>query len=308
MRILSTIMMLAFAWFVVPAVTAQTGDSLSQYQNAVQVRMDDLVRSATREFFVQSQLEPVEVTEVVSTSKFDIDASGARITSLDLKVTMISDHPSEVVRQLRQYIGRSLNGEGFVLDQFSDADAATPMLTMVINVEKPIVFSKFGVPENWREYGVFGLIVLALLSTMFFGGYLLMLPFSSRRRKLKKLDVATEQIFSQDPEFEQPLPELPGLGADASPPAGLPSLDQMLAQEKERQHFPVWLNNSGVRMANIEAIRKAFEVLPFDEAIEMLSFMDASDRTVILNRLNFNNSVKDRIAKELATRILVPNS
>jgi len=193
-------MMLAFAGLVVSEVKAQSGDSLSQYQHAVQIRMDDLVRSATREFFVQTQLEPVEITKVISTSKFDIDSSGARIASLDLKVSMISDHPSEVVRQLRQFIARSLNGEGFVLDQFSDADAAAPMLTMVFDVKKPVVFSKFGIPENWREFGVFGLIVLALLSTLFFGGYLLMLPFAGRRRKTKKLAVATEQIFSQDPE------------------------------------------------------------------------------------------------------------
>lgn len=309
MRNLTIIALLAFAGFVVPQVQAQTGDALSQYQNAVQIRMDDLIRGAAQEFFVNAQLEPAEISQVISTSKFNMDEAGVRIASLDLQVVMISDHPAEVVRQLRQFIGQMLHREGFVLDHLAGTEVGTPVLTMVIDVQKPTVpFSWYDIPRNWREFGVFGLIVAALLSSLCFGGYLLMLPFSRSRWKARILAERKEQLISMEPEINQMLPHLAGESAEHFPEIGLPALDLMLAKEKERQNFPVWLNGNGVRMANIEAIRKSFEVLPFDEALELLSCMDANDRTVILNRLNLNISVKDRIGKELAARILVPHA
>lgn len=287
-------------------VYAQTVDPLSQYQQAVQLRMDDLVRKTTYDFFSKSHLAPPVIEQVVATPKFNIDQDSARIASLDLRVVLVSDHPPEVVRQLRQYLGQSLGREGFVIDHFAEPGTGAPHLTLTLDVRAaPSVFMRFDLPGYWREYAVFGMIMIAFCSAVVFGGYLIMLPFAARRRTKDIVARAAAARSAPSPETtsEAGLPPLPAADSSIAPELSvLPSLDIMLAREKERQHFPVWLADSGARMSNVQSIRKAFEVLPFDEAIDMLSCLEEEDRSLVLRSLNLNPSVRERIRREIAAR------
>lgn len=284
-----------------PSAYPQAGDPLSQYQQAVQLRMDDLVRSSAQEFFSKAHLSPSTIEQVIATPKFNIDMDSARIASLDLRIVLVSDHPPEVIRQLRQYIGQSLNREGFVLDQFAEPGSQAPQLALTLDVRNPPVpFMRFDLPGHWREYMIFGLMLAAFLSALLFACYLLVLPFAARnRRKLVLQRQAEDQTEIARETRETGLPPLP----EITDTAGVtPSLDDLLSLEKERQHFPIWLDERGARMADVQSIRKAFEVLPFDEAIDMLSCLDEADRDLVLSRLNLNPSVRERIRREAVAR------
>lgn len=275
----------------------------TQYRQAVQTRMDEVVRAGVFEFFSRANLAVPLVEQVVATPQFAAgEDQSLRISELNLRVELITDHPADVIRQLRQYLGQTLNREGFALDP----DPATydtvlvPALALTLNIKEPASHGlRADLTSRWQEILIFTMITIAFLSVLAFGAFLLYLPFSRRRRLVFVPEVeAARAAKSHTPEVG--LPVLPSNTVDNA--VQVPPLDKMLAREKEKQNFPVWIDKDGARVADLEGIRKSFEALPFDEAIEMLSCLDEADRNIILSKLNLNPSVRERVRKELSTR------
>ena len=282
----------------VPEVKAQAAGSAAQQQEAVQIRIENLVRSSANNFYEKSHLPPPDLSQVVATAQFVEGQAGAEISSLDLKIEINSNDPPEVIRQLRQYIAQVLSREGFAVDDAAGENAESPVLSLKLDVVTPQMSGMdLNIKERWPDYLRFALIIAAFVSSLVFLGYLFLLPAVWRRRRLKKLnDLSKRRPDERTPEMV--LPPLPVLDLDQ--PYERTTLRELhVLDEQQVQKYPVWVDPTGARMSDVEGVRKAFEVLPFEEALDMLSCMEEGERNVILNQLNLNPSVKARIKKEL---------
>jgi hypothetical protein len=293
---------------------AQTSTSIEHQQEAIQIRIENLVRSSANIFYEKSHLPPPELNQVAATAQFIQGQSGFEISRLDLKIEINSDDPPEVIRQLRQFIAQVLRREGFVVEHATGETEVAPVLALTLDVvTPPMAGVNFNIKERWPDYLRFALIIVAFVSSLFFLGYLFLLPAVWRRRRIKKLnelhDLSTRRHVEHAPTMG--LPPLPVVDFDK--PYERATLRELHALEQQNvQKYPVWVDPAGSRMADFEGIRKAFELLPFEEALDMLSCMDEDERNAILNQLKLNPSVKARIKKELekketACRQPVPN-
>jgi hypothetical protein len=287
-------------------VYAQAPGSLAQLQEAVQIRIENLVRSTANNFYEKSHLPPPELSQVVAVAQFVEGQGGAEISSLDLKIQIESNDPPEVIRQLRQYIAQGLSREGFAVDQAQGDFDSSPRLALTLDVVSPQLSGiDLNIKERWPDYLRFGLIILAFLSSLFFLGYLFLLPAAWRRRRLVKLN-ELQRRRPQEREQALELPPLPIL--DFEQPSDRSTLRELhVLDDQHIQKYPVWVDPTGARMSDIEGIRKTLEVLPFEEALDMLTCMDVGEREAILSRLNLNPSVKNRIKKELEKKEAAPS-
>jgi hypothetical protein len=279
-------------------LAAQSSASTEQLQEAIQIRIENLVRSSANSFYEKSLLPPPELNQIVAKAQFVQAHSGFEVSSLDLNIEINSDDPPEIIRQLRQYLAQVLSREGFSVDQAVSETVGAPTLALTLEVVTPPISGfDFNFRDRWPDYLRFAMIILAFLSSLVFLGYLFLLPAASRRRRLRKLN---------DLSKHRPVEQASGLKL---PPLPVIDFDQPIEQttlrelhELDEQHiqkYPVWVDPSGARMSDLEGIRKAFEVLPFEEALDMLSCMEEGERNVILNQLRLNPSVKAHIKKEL---------
>ncbi len=291
---------------VLPKVNAQTQGSIAQLQEAVQIRIENLVRSSARDFYEKSHLPPPDINNVLTAAEFVEGQSGSEISSLDLKIEITSDDPPEVIRQLRQYVAQVLSREGFAVDQTAYDMEGAPKLALTLDVQTPQISGfDLNFKERWPDYLRFGLIIAAFLSSLVFLGYLFLLPAAWRRRRIRMLnDASRRRPLKQGLPSAELLP-LPML--DLAQPAERTTLrEQHVIDDQHIQKYPVWVDPTGARMSDVEGVRKAFEVLPFEEALDMLSCMEEGERNVIINQLNLNPSVKARIKKELEKKEQVP--
>jgi len=259
-------------------------------QEAVQARIEHLVRTSAGDFYEKSNLPSSEVKQVIASAQLVESQGRVEISSLALKVEILSEDPPEVVRHLRQYISQVLSHEGFAVDQDTSALEGAPQLSLILDVVKPkssifnLIFK-----DRWFDYLSFSLIVLAFLSSLFFLGYLILLPTSWRRLRMDELK---EVPTNHTPKLAAELPPLPTV--EFAEPGLFGDLG-----DQQIKKFPVWVDPTGVRVSDVEGIRRAFEILPFEEAIDMLTCLEKSERNVILDQLRLNPSVKNRLMKEL---------
>jgi hypothetical protein len=295
----TTILMLAGINIIfTPQLAAQSPASTEQLQEAIQIRIENLVRSSANSFYEKSLLPAPELNQIEAKAQFVQAQSGFEVSSLDLNIEINSDDPPEIIRQLRQYLAQVLSREGFSVDQAVSESVGAPTLSLTLEVVTPPMSGfDFNLKERWPDYLRFLLIILAFISSLVFLVYLFLLPAAWRRRRLRKLsDLSKRRPVDQSSGLKlPPLPEIDfGQPIERTTLRELHDLDELHIQK-----YPIWVDPSGARMSDLEGIRKAFEVLPFEEALDLLSCMEEGERNVILNQLKLNPSVKAHIKKEL---------
>lgn len=278
---------------------AQTPAETASYQAALAQYMDGYVRERVVAFFREVNLLPPETVQVEALGAFSqsLEKPGeGQVAEVRLAVSLTTDQPSAVIRELRQSLARGLIEQGYRLDQAEAGDAVvsegssdtrpSAVLTVTTVEPKP---SPLKLNET-REYLTFGAIILALLASLTALFHLLLLPWRGRRRRpVGALVADAARAASAEPimsamAFE--LPEIP-LDVAAEPAVSPPPLVKASATEPAK---------SG---ADMDPDTLALRQMPFDKVLDLLVAAEPTVRRSIIDRLDLNPPLKRRLEKEL---------
>jgi hypothetical protein len=191
------------------------GNEKDKFQKAVSAQINDLVTRDVETFFRQLHLE--EPVKVEATTDADVDTSDAvpRVTKITLNVNVVTDQPSQVVRQARHRLVRLLREQGYRFDSAEGISGDSRPLA-VLNIQTtPPPSSKTPEEKTWVYAGFAGLI-LALFTSVLTLMYILFLPWIRWYRAKKALSKKSPRNDLQEPSVRD-LPPFPSPPVDFAP-------------------------------------------------------------------------------------------
>ena len=203
------------------------GDS-DEFQKAVSAQINELVIQDVETYFRQLHLE--EPVKVETTTEADIDTSGAvpRVTQIRLNVNVVTDQPSQVVRQARHRLVRILREQGYRFDSSEGPSGdSKPLAALTIQTTIPPPTQSES-EQTWVYVGFAGLII-ALLTSVLTLLYVLFLPWIRWSRARKKSVERPQEMGQHEPTVQDvpPFPVLPRNIARAEEKPKTPSLEEL---------------------------------------------------------------------------------
>lgn len=283
-------------------VQAQTPAETAAYQATLAEQMDAFVRERVAAYFKEVGLPPPEAVQVETHGAFTQTLEGeggqaqGQVASVQLAVTLTTDQPSAIVREVRQHLTRGLGEKGYRLETAADqvvtvepADTR-PLATLTVTTIEPAP-SPLKLNET-REYVTFGAILLLLVLSLILLFYLLVLPWRRRRRPLAA-------IVPEVTRTPQILPDLPEIAvhmeavkeAPPPPPSQVP---------------PTPLTMPSPASTPLDPETLALRQMPFEKVLDLLIAAGPAERRVMIDRLDLNPPLKRRLEKELLAADLPP--
>lgn len=252
-----------------PALAKVDPDS---YRAKVEDGLRESAKAAAESFFAQAGLEPPEAIDVTVETVIDFAQKEPVLEEATVAVTMTTEHQPPVVREARAQVARSLAAQGF---RFSaDVDDQRPLATLKVGVVAPAHLEAEG--REFKEYFTLAAIFVGFLATLSFTFYLVIRPF---RRKKARIQA---RRLPQQPSVE--LPPLPGVedpALDVPLPSGVVDFKELAK-------------------ASAAVVRRTFDQLPFDQAFAMLAAADPLTRTQVIDKLQLQPAVRERLERELS--------
>jgi hypothetical protein len=182
-------------------------EAKEEFQKAVSAQISDTVNRDVESFF--RQLDIQEPVKVETATEADVDTTGAvpRVTLIRLNVNIVTDQPSQVVRQARHRLVRLLREQGYRFDSSEGAPGeARPLAVLNIQTTPPPP-TQTDSEQTW-VYAGFAALILALLSSVLTLLYVLFLPWIRWYRAKKRQATCHPTEVTQEPTV-QDLPVFP---------------------------------------------------------------------------------------------------
>lgn len=182
-------------------------EAKEEFQKAVSAQMSETVNRDVESFFRQLHIE--EPVKVETSTEADVDTSGAvpRVTLIRLNVNIVTDQPSQVVRQARHRLVRLLREQGYRFDSSEGAPGDSRPLA-VLNIQTtPPPPTQTDSEQTW-VYAGFAALILALFSSVSALLYVLFLPWIRWYRAKKRQASCPQAEIPQEPTV-QDLPVFP---------------------------------------------------------------------------------------------------
>jgi hypothetical protein len=178
-----------------------------EFEKAVSAQISDTVNRDVETFFRQLQIQ--EPVKVETSTEADIDTRGdvPRVAVIRLNVNIVTDQPSQVVRQARHRLVRLLREQGYRFDSSEGAPGDSRPLA-VLNIQTTLPPPTQTDSEQTWVYAGFAALILALFSSVLTLVYVLFLPWIRWYGAKKRLAKHQGTEVNQEPTV-QDLPVFP---------------------------------------------------------------------------------------------------
>ncbi len=241
--------------------------------SALASRMTELIKATVDGYFSQAGLVAPERVDVSAHGTYDERTKDPRLLSASLNVTMATDQQPAVIREARAQIARALVAQGFRFDT-TEADGR-PLAVLVVDAVPSSHLGNSG--NGLREYATLFALAFGALFCLILAFYLLVRPFL-RRRPL----AVPEFVEGHDVAVHYTGPAVEDEPIDL-PPVVAGAVDFKILSRSSR-----------------EAVRRTFDQMPFDRAFSLLAATDPLTRKLLIDKLELNPPVRERLERELA--------